>query len=267
MARPAKKGIDFFPFDVDFLNNIKVRRILRHCGPNSISILIYLLSNIYKDEGYYMKWNDDISFLITDSLGVSEEEINAVIEKSLEVGFFNEKMFEKYKIITSKGIQDRYLFATEKRVKTHVIDEYILVSDTETRVSDTETTEKQSISTQSKVKESKVNKSKEKESKKNTQKTDVISEYTSNENLRKTILAFKDMRKTIKKPLTDHALKLLLNKLDKLEDSDSGKIAVLEQSIMNSWQGVFELKGQAKQEVVREMERKEGVQVGVIQKI
>ena len=119
----------------------------------------------------------------------------------------------------------------------------------------------------SKVKESKVNKSKEKESKKSTQKLDVISEYTSNENLRNTILAFKDMRKTIKKPLTDHALKLLLNKLDKLEDSDSGKIAVLEQSIMNSWQGVFELKGQAKQEVVRERERKEGVQVGVIQKI
>lgn len=100
-----------------------------------------------------------------------------------------------------------------------------------------------------------------------TQKLDVISEYTSNEKLRKTILAFKDMRKTIKKPLTDHALKLLLNKLDKLEDSDSGKIAVLEQSIMNSWQGVFELKGQAKQEVVREIERKEGVKVGVIQKI
>lgn len=100
-----------------------------------------------------------------------------------------------------------------------------------------------------------------------SKKTDVISDYTSNENLRKTILAFKDMRKTIKKPLTDHALKLLLNKLDKLEDSDSGKIAVLEQSIMNSWQGVFELKGQAKQEVVREIERKEGVKVGVIQKI
>ena len=50
------------------------------------------------------------------------------------------------------------------------------------------------------------------------------------------------MRKAIT-PMTSNALKLMLNKeLNKLSDNDSTKIAIIEQSIMNSWKGIFELK-------------------------
>ena len=50
------------------------------------------------------------------------------------------------------------------------------------------------------------------------------------------------MRKTIKKPVTDRSLKLTLNKLDQYGKNDLEKIEILENSIMNCWQGVFELK-------------------------
>ena len=69
-----------------------------------------------------------------------------------------------------------------------------------------------------------------------------IDSYTTNQDLKDAIYNFIKMRKSIKATLTDYALKLTLSKLDKLESTDAKKIEILEQSIMNSWKGIFELK-------------------------
>lgn len=70
----------------------------------------------------------------------------------------------------------------------------------------------------------------------------IINSYTENLDLRNTLKEFLKMRKSLKKPMTDKAMKLLINKLDKLGSNDNEKIEILNQSIFNSWQGVFELK-------------------------
>lgn len=70
----------------------------------------------------------------------------------------------------------------------------------------------------------------------------IICEYTKNDELKEAIYEFIKMRKMIKKPMTDRALKGIFNKLDKFGRSDGEKIAILDQSIQNSWQGVYELK-------------------------
>lgn len=76
-----------------------------------------------------------------------------------------------------------------------------------------------------------------------------IVEYTENEELQNALKAFIQMRSFIKKPLTEYALKLMLNKLDELGNTDDTKIAILNQSITNNWQGIFPLKdGNTKQE-------------------
>lgn len=57
-----------------------------------------------------------------------------------------------------------------------------------------------------------------------------------------TLKDFEDMRKRIKAPLSDRAKEMLLRKLDKLAGDDTQKkIEILEQSIFNSWKGVFEI--------------------------
>lgn len=70
----------------------------------------------------------------------------------------------------------------------------------------------------------------------------LIDNYTTDLNLKDTIYEFIKMRKAIKAPMTSNALKLMLNKLDKFSSTNEVKIAILEQSIMNSWKGIFELK-------------------------
>lgn len=166
MARPLSRGIEYYPLDVDFMNDIKIRKIMKSCGPNSIAIIILLLGNIYGDEGYFMKWDEDVCFLVADAVGAKEVYIKEVLKKCLQVDLFSSELFEKFKIITSKGIQKRFFEITKRRRRENLINEYLLVNVTETGVNVTETivTEAEtgvivSKSTQSKVKESKVKKS------------------------------------------------------------------------------------------------------------
>ncbi|MBS5984027.1 phage replication initiation protein [Clostridium butyricum] len=81
-----------------------------------------------------------------------------------------------------------------------------------------------------------------KKKEKDTSLDKIINSYTQDEELINTIRDFLKMRKAIKKPMTDRALKIMLNKLDKYADTPQKKIKILENSIENSWQGVFPLK-------------------------
>ena len=53
--------------------------------------------------------------------------------------------------------------------------------------------------------------------------------------------AFLEMRKKIKKPPTEHAISLLIAKLDKFRQQGQDIQAILEKSITSGWQDVFEL--------------------------
>ena len=129
MARPLKSGIDYYPMDVDFLQDIKIRRILKGCGASSISVLICLLGNIYRDEGYYIRWSEDIGFLIADEIGIKEVSVKEIVRLAISVDFFDKNMFQNFEILTSKGIQKRYVEACSRRVGTDIIPEYSLLED------------------------------------------------------------------------------------------------------------------------------------------
>jgi len=155
MARPVKQGIDYFPFDVDFFQDMKVRKIMKSCGSQSASILIRLLCNIYKEEGYYILWDEDLPFLISDDLvGVSEGAVTEVILKAIQVGFFDQKQSEENKILTSNGIQNRFKSIVIKRKEVR-INSLFLVNDGNNSINDGNNLVNDCQSTQSKVKERK----------------------------------------------------------------------------------------------------------------
>lgn len=81
-----------------------------------------------------------------------------------------------------------------------------------------------------------------KESKKESNYNTIINSQITNEYLKTTLYEFIKMRKLIKKPMTDRALQLLISKLHKLANTPDKAIQVLEQSIVNNWQDIYELK-------------------------
>lgn len=77
---------------------------------------------------------------------------------------------------------------------------------------------------------------------------DIDDENKFDEHLEEVFKKFIDMRKKIRKPATEHAIELLRIKLKELSMGDDNlAIEILNQSIINSYQGLFPLKQQSKQ--------------------
>lgn len=81
-----------------------------------------------------------------------------------------------------------------------------------------------------------------KKEKKETEFDSVINENFTDEELKQTIYEFIKMRKAIKKPLTTRGLELMINKLKKMTSNTNEQIQILNNSIMNNWQGIFPIK-------------------------
>lgn len=160
MARPIKQGLSYFPFDVSFFSDRKVRKIIRGCGPASPTILICLLCNIYEDQGYYILWDEELPFDIADTIGVPEGAVKELIKKAVDVDFFDKEMFEKEHILTSRGIQSRFVESTKKRKDVAIKKEYWIISGNNS-VNDVNNPVNDPHNEQSKEKESKEEKRKE----------------------------------------------------------------------------------------------------------
>lgn len=75
--------------------------------------------------------------------------------------------------------------------------------------------------------------------------------YSDVPELNAAIDGYVEYRKKIKKPMTDRAVELMLKKLYGMSADVNEQIEILNQSIMNGWQGIFPLKEQkAKAQVV-----------------
>ena len=107
MPRQQKPGLSYFPLDVDFFTDNKIRILRARFGNNGIAVYIYLLCEIYK-KGYYMEWNDDFKFILAADLNLSDGFIEQVLTFLLERSLLDSTLFKSDTILTSPGIQRRY---------------------------------------------------------------------------------------------------------------------------------------------------------------
>lgn len=115
MARPRKLGLNYFPFDVDFFEDDRVLLIGATYGSLGEIIIIRLLSMIYNN-GYYIQWNEINAAKIQKEMrGESVKTLLGIINRLINVGFFDRELFETHQILTSADIQSRYFEATKGR--------------------------------------------------------------------------------------------------------------------------------------------------------
>ena len=166
MARPIKTNLDYFALDCHL--DDKFRLIQAEFGLKGFAVVVKLFQKIYGEFGYYCEWNEDVLLLFMSENGVSGDNKNLIqniVSACIRRNLFSEELFNKYSILTSAGIQRRYVTALDRRERVDMKKEYLLLSDDEI----TKNVYINSIyvdrnpvnvdrNTQSKVKESKVNK-------------------------------------------------------------------------------------------------------------
>lgn len=181
MARPVKKGLDYFPTDVDIFSDTKLKIVRAHFGSDGAVLYFYLLCAIYKN-GFYIVCDDDFKYVISADLGMTGEKIGQMLSFFLKRSLFDDTLFKADKILTSKGIQRRYQEAIKQRALKNPVQvdaKFWLLEKEETQSfikvrpdenysennrSFSKNNDSFSLNNPHKVKESKVNKSKVNES-------------------------------------------------------------------------------------------------------
>ena len=128
MARPVKEGLEYFPLDCDIDQDDKVALIEAQHGVKGFGVVIKLLMKIYKN-GYFYEWTEKEQLLFSKRVNVDINEVNVIINDLIKWNFFNEELFRSKKILTSNGIQKRYLAAVGRRQKVKILKEYLLLDD------------------------------------------------------------------------------------------------------------------------------------------
>jgi len=167
MARSLETGIGYFPLDTGIFSDRKIRKLLKTFESKGYLIYTFVLCEIYKDKGYFVKCDTDFLFDIADTLNLSEGLVKEVIQFCLSNVLFDKRVFDVEGVLTSSGVQKRYLKIKE-RSAIKIDEKYIIAEEKSinvaiTDINVTEITENDAIIPQSKVKKSKVNKSKKKE--------------------------------------------------------------------------------------------------------
>jgi hypothetical protein len=166
MGRPLKKALDYFNIEVDL--DDKVQYLIAKHGAAGFGILVLIWRKCYGLEGYYCEWSERSKFVFARDNAVPIDELDRIVETCLSEGIFCREIFQKHSILTSHGIQKRYLrICTEaKRKDFHIEEKYELNPEKfqiKLEFPPEETEIPPSESAQSKVKESKVEETKVKE--------------------------------------------------------------------------------------------------------
>lgn len=252
MARPIKDGVDYFPKDTDFYSDDKVRLLRAEFGAKGMYILDYLLCDIYGKNGYFTKWDKNRCFLVSDGAGCgcSPEYISEFVSGCCRCSFFDERVLNVFGVLTSAGIQRRYIRMFNSRDEIQMIEEYWLLNVNDKKdvpasvlnkitFKSLKTTENPNKSTGNPDKSTGNSQSKKKvKDTKVSQKEIIIPEEIA-----EAFEGFSEMRNRIKRPLTSRARTMAINELQKLAPNDYSKqIKILDQSTLNCWQGLFPLK-------------------------
>ncbi len=116
MARPQTDGIGYFPLDVDFFSDKKIKRLRARYGSDGILVYMYLLCEIYRN-GYYIDYDEDLILDISDELNISENCTKQIMNYLFSRSLLDSTLAKSVKVLTAKSIQLRYQKAVEKRAK------------------------------------------------------------------------------------------------------------------------------------------------------
>lgn len=243
MARPISTGLDYFNMDVDFFTDDKVELISSEFGCKGESITIRLLCQIYRN-GYFYQWGQDECLLFAKRVGngITGSLVSDVVNGLVKRSFFDKRVFDKFAILTSRGIQRRYLEAKARAKEVVFFREILLLKDNEVFKHNNATLIgiNDSINTQSKEKKRKVKESKGNaatlmqlklpfESKDFFEKWNIWKSYRE-----------KEHRFTYRSAESEQAaLNELINLAKGMEQT---AIAIILQSMAKGWKGFFALK-------------------------
>lgn len=174
MAGQPKRGLDFAAWDVHLFDDDERFDVLIDAqGWDGFGVFFWICTKAYATNGYYYEWREETSAATIAkrmSGGIKSDTVNQVVKLCLRIGLFDNGLFDRESILTNKMMQERYMYAIEKRsvrgrtinrlywlLKTEETKAYIVIPENEHNLSENEHNLSENDTKKSKVKESKEN--------------------------------------------------------------------------------------------------------------
>ena len=117
-------GIEYFPLNVHL--DDKIELIEAEFGLTGFSVVVKLFQRIYGGQGYYCEWTNDVALLFSKNIGLGCNVVSEIVSAAVKRGIFDQDIYEKYQVLTSRGIQKRYFEAVSRRINVEVKKAYLL---------------------------------------------------------------------------------------------------------------------------------------------
>lgn len=174
MAGQPKRGLEFAAWDVHLFDDDERFDVLIDAqGWDGFGVFFWICTKAYATNGYYYEWREETSAATIAkrmSGGIKSDTVNQVVKLCLRIGLFDNGLFDRESILTNKMMQERYMYAIEKRsvrgrtinrlywlLKTEETKAYIVIPENEHNLSENEHNLSENDTKKSKVKKSKVN--------------------------------------------------------------------------------------------------------------
>lgn len=127
MGRPIKAGLDYFPHSC--IPDQRMELIEAEFGLTGYAVVLKLYEKIFVEKGYFCEWTKDVALMFSRRNSVGVNVVSEIVNASLRRGLFDDDLFKKYSILTSKEIQEIYHEVTTKlnRKQVDFVKEYLLV--------------------------------------------------------------------------------------------------------------------------------------------
>lgn len=131
-GRNVKRGLMYFRLDCDLFQDRKLKRLMRRWQNDGLAVYLALLCEIYRDKGYYIVADKDLIADIADTCLLDDDRTSNIFRDCIELGLFDRQLYEHSELLTSRGIQARYLdIMAVLRRKAGIDAEYSLISSEE----------------------------------------------------------------------------------------------------------------------------------------
>ena len=131
-------SIPYFPTQVNLFEEVSMELIEAKYGMKAETAVMKLICKIYKENGYYLYWNDEQCVLFSNKAGkeITADEMQGIVDILIEKGFFDKGSYEEHCILTSVNIQKVWLDATKRRRRDLASLPYMLVKPEEDKKGD-----------------------------------------------------------------------------------------------------------------------------------
>lgn len=181
MAGQPKQGLDFAAWDVHIFDDDERFDVLIDAqGWSGFGVFFYICTKAYATNGYYYEWREKTSAAAIAkrmSGGIKSDTVKQVVQLCLQIGLFDNGLFDRERILTNKMMQERYMYAIEKRSKRGrtINKDYWLLKEDETKAYIIVPENEHNLSENgNNLAENDTKKSKGKESKEKEKKTDAF---------------------------------------------------------------------------------------------